>query len=128
MAVPDTTHVESPQRGRYPTGFPVRCTEAEKQEIFSRAERANRSASRFLVELAIADDDDRLAARPSPEELQIVEGLMVQLRRLASNLHELASRENAAADDDVDAPSALEIDEAVLEVRGMLDQLRSRFA
>ena len=54
--------------------------------------------------------------------------LIVQLRRLASNLHELAAREHAAAEGDSDVPSPAEIDEAVLEVRGMLDQLRSRIA
>lgn len=128
MVVPETSQAEHRPRGRYPTGFPIRCTEAEKEEIFSRAERANRSASRFLVELAVAGDDDRWGARPSTEELQVVEGLMVQLRRLASNLHELASREHDSAADDSDAPSPAEIDEAVLEVRGMLDQLRSRLA
>ena len=128
MDIPDTSHVESRQRGRYPTGFPVRCTEAEKREIFARAERANRSASRFLVETVMADGRNGNASRPSPEELEALEGMMVQLRRLASNLHELATREHAAADDVSDVPSAVEIDEAVLEVRGMLDQLRSRFA
>lgn len=126
MTVPDTTHLEGRQRGRYPTGFPVRCTEAEKREIFARAERANRSASRFLVGLAMAQGGDGKASRPSQEELEVIEGLMVQLRRLASNLHELASREHAASGEDSDSPSAVEIDEAVLEVRGMLDQLRSR--
>jgi hypothetical protein len=126
MAVSDATHVESRQRGRYPTGFPVRCTEAEKREIFARAEQANRSASRFLVESVIAADGNGLRSRPSREEVDVIEGLMVQLRRLASNLHELASREHAASGDDSDAPAAVEIDEAVLEVRGMLDQLRSR--
>lgn len=55
-----------------------------------------------------------------------MEGLMVQLRRLASNLHELATREPAAADNDSDAPSPAEIDEGALEVRGMLDDCRSR--
>lgn len=128
MAVPDTTDVDSRRKGRYPTGFPVRCTEAEKREIFARAERANRSASRFLVELAITDGDNGIATRPSPEDLDVMEGLMVQLRRLASNLHELASREVGAAGDDADAPSSAEVDEAVLEVRGILDQLRSRLA
>ena len=125
MGVPDANQVEGRQKGRYPTGFPVRCTEAEKRKIFARAEGANRSASRFLIELGVADDGG-VGARSSPEELQVVEGLIVQLRRLASNLHELASREHAAVDDDFDALSPAEIDEAVLEVRGILDQLRSR--
>lgn|SRR5690554_1779234 len=125
MAVPDTTHVESRQRGRYPTGFPVRCTEVEKQEIFARAKRANRSASRFLVERGLSNGGNGIASL-SAEEREVVEGLMVQLRRLASNLHELASREHAAADDDFEEPSSAEIDEAVIEVRELLDQLRSR--
>ena len=51
---------------------------------------------------------------------------MVQLRRLASTLQELASREHDSAADGSDALSPPEIDEAVLEVRAMLDQLRSR--
>ena len=118
--------MERHPKGRYPTGFPVRCTEAEKHEIFARAERANRSASRFLVELAVAISDNGIDTRPSREELEVVEGLIVQLRRLASNLHELASREHTSAVDDADAPSPAEIDQAVLEVRAMLDQLRSR--
>lgn len=123
MAIPDAIHVEG--RRRYPTGFPVRCTEVEKQEIFARAERANRSASRFLVELAVSNGGNGMACL-SAEDLMVVEGLMVQLRRLASNLQELASREHAAADDSTDAPAAGDIDEAVLEVRGLLDQLRAR--
>lgn len=122
MAAPDAAR----HRGRYPTGFPIRCTDVEKREIFALAERANRSASRFLVELATANGDNGIVSRPAPEELEVVEGLMVQLRRLASNLHELATREHAATDDDADIPPVAEIDEAVLEVRGMLDQLRSR--
>ena len=128
MAVSDEAHTERPSKGRFRTGFPVRCTEAEKREIFARAELANRSASRFLVERAITDGDHGAGARASREELEVVEGLMVQLRRLANNLHELAAREHAAADDDSDVGSAAEIDEAVLEVHGMLDQLRSRLA
>jgi hypothetical protein len=55
-----------------------------------------------------------------------MEGLMVQLRRLANNLQELASRNYAVAIDATGAPSPVEIDEAMLEVRGMVDRLRSR--
>ena len=128
MAVSETTQAERHQRTRYLAGFPVRCTEAEKQEIFARAERANRSASRFVVESVIANGGNGLASCRSWEELDVMEGLMVQLRRLANNLHELAAREHAAADDDSDVGSAAEIDEAVLEVRGILDQLRSYLA
>lgn len=128
MAIHQNAQGEPLRDRRYSTGFPVRCTEAEKHKIFSRAERANQSASRFLVELAIADGDKALNARPSREELEVLEGLMVQLRRIASNLLELASREHTAADDDSEASAAAEIHEAVLQVRGLLDQLRSRLA
>jgi hypothetical protein len=128
MAIPETAQVGSRSKGRYPTGFPIRCTEAEKQEIFARAERANRSASRFLVERAVAVSEHGIDVRRLHDERELLEGLTVQLRRLASNLHELADREHASAADDSDAPSPAELDEAVLEVRAMLDQLRSRLA
>ena len=126
MAVSETSQAERRRRTRYEAGFPVRCTDAEKQEIFARAERANRSASRFVVESVISKGENGLTSRPSWEELAVLEGLMVQLRRLASNLHELASRAHASPVDDSDVPSTAEIDEALLEVRAMLDQLRSR--
>ena len=126
MVLPEPRQADRRPRGRYPTGFPVRCTEAEKQEIFARAVRANRSASRFLVELAMADGSSGLGSRPSPDELDVVEGLMVQLRRLASNLHQLASLQYESDETGSDTPSSVEIDAAVLEVRELLDQLRWR--
>ena len=126
MAVPEATHAKRRHGGQYPTGFPVRCTDAEKREIFVRAGRASRSASRYLVELALAENGEGFSSLSSPEELGALEGLMVQLRRVASNLNELARREQAAANRDADAPPAAEIEEAVLEVRGMLDQIRAR--
>jgi|SRR5690606_8714074 len=124
MLVPETNQAERRRRRRYPTGFPIRCTEAEKQEIFARAVRANRSASRFLVELAMADGSNGIGARLSHSELEVLEGLIVQLRRLASNLHALASLEHDSAEVGSDVPSAVQIDQAVLEVRELLDQLR----
>lgn len=125
MAVQQNTLAKSRRERRYHTGFLVRCTEAEKQEIFARAEQAHRSASRFLVETAIRNGDG-IASRPSQAELLALEGLMVQLRRLASNLQDLASRQHALADDDGPPPD--EIGEAVIEVRGILDLVRSRLA
>lgn len=124
MVVSETNQADCRRRRRYPTGFPIRCTEAEKQEIFARALRANRSASRFLVELAMAEGSNGFGARPSRSELEVVEGLMVQLRRLASNLHAMASLEHDSAEVGSDVPSAAQIDQAVLEVRELLDQLR----
>jgi hypothetical protein len=128
MAVPEGNIVEKRRKRRFPTGLAVRCTEAEKREIFVRAELANRSASRFLVELAVGADAGCPRSRTSSEELEIMEALVVQLRRIASNLQELASHDYGSAADEPNPPSPGEIDEAVLEVRGMLDQLRSRLA
>jgi hypothetical protein len=98
---------------------------AEKQEIFARARRADRSASRFLVELGLQETASCLSPGRSSEELSAMEGLIVQLRRLASNLSELATRQHASAYDDADVPADAEVNEAVQEVRRMLDQIRS---
>jgi hypothetical protein len=111
---------------RYPTGFPVRCTAAEKQEIFARARRAGRSASRFVVELALQATPSGAAHVRSSEELTALEGLTVQLRRLGSNLSELARREHTSAYEEADAPADAEIREALEEVRRMLDRLHTR--
>lgn len=128
MVAFETRQPDGRPRGRYPTGFPIRCTEAEKQEIFARAMRANRSASRFVVELAMADGSNGMGGRLPKNDLEVVEGLIVQLRRLASNLHALASLQHDSPMTGSAVPSPAEIDQAVLEVRDLLDQLRSHLA
>ena len=88
----------------YPTGFPIRCTHREKREIFTRATRANRSASRFLVELA------------------------VQLRRVGTNLNQLARRTHDTAPTDTDPPADAEVAEATRAVTEVVQRVRERLA
>jgi hypothetical protein len=79
----------------YPTGFPIRCTHQEEREIVARAERANQSASRFLVTLAMRDGGQLVSSRASRMEASVLEGLMVQLQRIGTNLYEVARRGDA---------------------------------
>lgn len=111
---------------RYPTGFPVRCTVAEKREIYARAERACRSASRFLVELGLREGQNVTSPR-SGEELSALEGLIVQLRRLCTNLSELI-RCSQVADYQGDSPGVDLLREAVQEVKRVVEQVRARLA
>ena len=116
----------SSRNRRYPTGFPIRCTLEEKAEIYARAERASRSASRFLVQLGTSGDGEPPASRLFPEDLSILEGLMVQLRRVGTNLHELARREHAFLHGETYSPSDDDVEDAVREVSDVIDQIRSR--
>lgn len=114
---------EKPHR-RYLTGFPIRCTAAEKREIYAKAERACTSASRFLVEL-VTKGEEHVTVQRSEEELSALEGLIVQLRRLGTNLHELARRA-CDVDREGQSPSADQICDAAQEVKQLLDQLRTK--
>lgn len=113
------------RRRRYPTGFPIRCTEREKAEIFARAASVNRSASRFLVELAVRATGPGFASPQSREDLAVLEGLLVQLRRVATNLQELARRDHQFVVHEGAAAPA-ELDEAVAQARDVLNLVRDR--
>ena len=117
---------ESRRERSFSTGFPVRCTHAEKQEIFARAARAKRSASRFLVELATRIEAHELPSCPSPEELSLLEGLLVQLRRLGTNLNEIARHQQASEYDRGDRRTDADLRVVVRDVRSVIDLLRSR--
>src|SRR5688572_32450202 len=82
-------------RRKFPTGFPIRCTHEEKRRIYLSAQEARLSASRFLVEMAMHEDRGA-GGRPSPEDVTVLEGLIVHLRRLGSSLNELAGRGQTA--------------------------------
>lgn len=127
METASATRREKGREQSFSTGFPVRCTDAEKQEIFARAAQAKRSASRFLVELAVRVEADEIRSRPSPEELAVLEGLVVQLRRLGTNLNEIARHQEAADYQDDDGLTDAELSIAVREVRSVVDQVRSLF-
>lgn len=110
---------------RYATGFPIRCTEQEKAEIFAQAARANRSASRFLVELAVRTTGPRFDSPRSTQELAALEGLMVQLRRVATNLQVWAHHDHRSVTGGGElSPTAA--DAVVSEIREVLAQIRER--
>lgn len=90
-----------------------------------RAARANRSASRFLVELAVREAGPGFAAPRSEEDLAVLEGLLVQLRRVATNLQELARRDHQFVVHEGAAAPA-ELDEAVAQARDVLNLVRDR--
>ena len=124
MALHEVGDIDRRQRRRYLTGFPIRCTEQEKAEIFARAARVNRSASRFLVELAMRPTGPGFASQRSEAETVVLEGLMVQLRRVASNLQELARDHHLVSRDGEVSPAT--IDDTVVEIRQLLAQIRER--
>jgi hypothetical protein len=62
-----------PRRKLYSANVRVRCTPEEHRAILSSARRANRSASRFLVELGTRSPEELLAPAPAPEELQVLD-------------------------------------------------------
>lgn len=115
----EVSHAKRDRERRYPTGFPVRCTDAEKREIYARAERARRSASRFLVELGMREGEGPTSPR-SGEELSALEGLIVQLRRIGTSLSELI-RCAQVADYEGGSPPVELLREAVQEVKRVVD-------
>jgi hypothetical protein len=114
--------------GKYPVPFFVRATEEEGRRIKRNAERAGRAATRFLAELgALEDAAERLPARPSGREVEVLEGLMYQLRKVGINLNQLAHRENSAGvGGPAEPPSDAELTEAARAVEEIVRLIRDR--
>lgn len=68
------------------------------------------------------------SSHSSPEKFSVLEGLMVQLRRVGTNIHELARRSHAPESVDFGRGSDAEVRDMIREVRDTLDQIRSRLA
>lgn len=128
MEIPPAAGSTNGRERLYPTGFPIRCTHREKREIFTRAKRANRSASRFLVELGTLAEGQLLAPHLSSEELAALEELAVQLRRVGSNLNQLARRTHISAYTDTEPPTDAEVGEAVRATEELIRLIRERLA
>ena len=128
MDIEQTTRRSRGRPKRYPYGLPVRGTAEEIRTIHTNARKANRSASRFLVELGTLPEGQVLAPRPSEEDLAVLEALMVQLRRVGTNLNQLAHREHASAYTGTEPPTEAEVREVVQAVRELLRTLRGRLA
>jgi hypothetical protein len=69
-----------------------------------------------------------LAPRLSPEELTVLEELAVQLRRVGSNLNQLARRQHISAYTDIEPPADAEIGEATRAVEVVVRLVRERLA
>lgn len=128
MEIPPASGPSAGRERLYPTGFPIRCTHKEKREIYTRARSANRSASRFLVELGTLGDGQLLAAPLGPEEYAVLEALTVQLRRVGTNLNQLVHREHASAYTDVEPPSDNAVREAIRAIEQVLHLIQARLA
>jgi hypothetical protein len=114
--------------GKYPALFCVRATAEEASRIKQNARKAGRPYTRFLAELGAAEGaPERLPHRPSPVEVEVLEGLMFQLRKVGVNLNQLAHRENSA---DVGGsalpPTDAELQEAAQAVEETVDLIRER--
>jgi hypothetical protein len=112
--------------GLYPVPIFVRATEEEARLIARNAEKAGRNLSRFLAELGAADGAaDKVPARPSPELVAVLEGLMFQLRKAGVNLNQLAHRENSAdVGGSMDPPSDEEVEAGARAVREVAELIR----
>jgi hypothetical protein len=114
--------------GRFPVPFFVRATDEEASRIIENARRAGRPYTRFLAELGAAEGAaERIPHRASPVEVEVLEGLMFQLRKVGVNLNQLAHRENSA---DVGGsalpPTDAELQEAARAVEETVDLIRDR--
>jgi hypothetical protein len=118
--------------GDYPVAFFVRATEEEAAKIRENAATARRPLSRFLAEAgtrtdgkALPDVDEMREERA--REMDVLEGLMFQLRKVGINLNQLAHRENSA---DLGSaalpPTDAEIQQATQAIEEVVNLIRDR--
>jgi hypothetical protein len=108
---------------RFTTGFPVRCTDEEKKEIAARADRANRSISRFLVELALVDAASHLLRSFPVADPAALEAAVVQLRRLIGTLNELMA--DPAVAHGVPEPTSARLASVITDIEDLIAELWS---
>lgn len=113
---------------RYPKAVTVRVTLSEHQEILSRAERARLSASRYLVRCGLSRRLPPISDRPSPsqKELQELEFLLYELRKVGVNLNQLARRQNTTRLIGGMSPPRTKVDHAAGMVEGLVRLIRRR--
>lgn len=74
---------------KYPRMFTLRVTKSEHERLVSRAQEAQLSLSRFLVECGLSKD------APTWEDRQQRERAIIQLIRAGNNLNQIAKQLNA---------------------------------
>ncbi len=113
--------------GKYPIPFFVRATEEEARRIVENARRANRNCSRFLAELGAQDGSaERMPPRPTEAEIEVLEMLMFQLRKVGINLNQVVHREHACTDPGAEHSSDAELIEAARAVRMVVQRIQER--
>lgn len=113
---------------RYPKMVTVRVTLEEHEELLRRAQRTRLSASRFLVRCGLSQRLPPLRDRPAPtpEERRDLEFLLYQLRKVGTNLNQLAKRTNAARLFGRMRPPASKVEQAASAAEGLIRLLRKR--
>ena len=118
--------------GDYSVAFFVRATEEEAARIRENAATARRPLSRFLAEVGTRADgkalpDVDVLRQENAREMDVLEGLMFQLRKVGINLNQLAHRENSA---DLGGaalpPTDAEIQEATQAIEEVVRLIRDR--
>lgn len=118
--------------GDYPVAFFVRATDEEAAKIRENAAAARRPLSRFLAEAGTRTDgkalpDVDVIRQEKAREMDVLEGLMFQLRKVGINLNQLAHRENSA---DLGGaalpPTDAEIQEATQAIEEVARLIRDR--
>lgn len=109
-------------RKQYAKSVLVRLTDAEKRDIEARAERAELSVSRFLVKSGLDE-----ARAIDPQERQLRERALFELRKVGVNLNQVAyalnaARRSASGESEV---SAAEIREIASELKAVLEFLKA---
>jgi hypothetical protein len=100
----------------YHVRLTVRLTDEEQHRICDRARVAGPSASRYLVEAGLA-----ATAPPDPGERALLEGALFHLRRVGTNLNQIARRLNSG---EQVPPAAL--DRALVAAAEALTRLAAR--
>lgn len=123
---------ERPKRrwndGNYPARITVRLTREEKAEILVRADRAVLSDSRYLVRCGLAKRLPPMRDTPPPTEgeRKDLEFLLFELRKVGTNLNQLAKRTNAARLLGRTPPPLARVEQAAVMVEGLLRLIRKR--
>lgn len=118
--------------GDYPVAFFVRATEEEAAKIRENAATARRPLSRFLAEAGVRTDGTALPdvdemRQERAREMDVLEALMFQLRKVGINLNQLAHRENSAYLGGVALPPTdAEIQEATQAIEEVVNLIRER--
>lgn len=112
----------------YPKVIYARVTDQEHQEIIRRAELARMSASRYLVWSGTRQKLPRLreSLPPSPEQQEKLRGLLYELRRVGTNLNQLAYGFNLARMTGLVPPAERDILEAGAAVEALTKEIRGR--